>query len=220
MIELRDLATDLEMRGIPGQGAQLIGYAARFNEEAVIGSMFREMVAPGAFKKTLKNSDVRALADHDTGRIVGRSRGGPKNLVISEDGDGLYTVLEVLDTPTARSLYSDIEAGLIDGMSFSFDTVRDIWTDQDERLPLRTLREVKLFEISYVSFPAYSTTSVEARSIMVARRATLTTDEREDDLADAIEATIQTPDSTPDSREEHHLEATSAPEPYHMLIGI
>ena len=222
MSELRALATDLELRGVPGQGAQLIGYASRFNAETVIGGMFREQVAPGAFKRSIKNSDIRALANHDTGRVVGRSRGGPRNLALNEDGDGLYTVLDVPDTPTARSLYADIEHGLIDGMSFAFDVVREQWIDHEDAMPLRTLREVKLYEVSYVTFPAYETSSVEARGILVARAAYDPQEEREDDLASTDTATTQNPDADPDSPEqdcEHHSEPTSASEPTYCIIG-
>jgi HK97 family phage prohead protease len=222
MSEIRALATDLEMRGMPGAGAQLMGYASRFNVETVIGDVFREQVAPRAFHKTLKERDVRAFADHDSGRVVGRSKGGPHNLTLTEDADGLYTVLDVPDTPTARSLYADIQAGLIDGMSFSFDPVNENgkwWAYPEGQLPLRTLREVKLYEVSYVALPAYETTSVEARSLLVATVNLWTpkTEEERDAIPSSIDVTTQEPESEPGD----HSEFTQEPEPmYRLLIGV
>jgi phage head maturation protease len=54
----------------------LAGYAAVFNSEADIGGYFREVIAPGAFADTLKEADVRALVDHDSGRLIGRKSNG------------------------------------------------------------------------------------------------------------------------------------------------
>lgn len=184
MYETRATLTEIEMRGVPGAGAVLSGYPAVFNSVTDIG-WFREQVAPKAFRKTLKERDIRALGQHDPGQVVGRSKVGPKNLTLHEDDHGLYHELVVPDTDRARALYRDIELGLIDGMSFAFDVIKEEWDLEDTNSPLRTLRELRLYEVSYVTFPAYEDSTVEARALQSIATAT---DIPLDDLINAAKA--------------------------------
>ena len=148
-------------------GMRLSGYAAVFNSETVIGGMFREVVKPGAFKKTIKDkADVRALFNHDSNIVLGRTKNG--TLALAEDDKGLRIDIELPDTQQAKDLYRQIERGDIDQMSFGFTVVKDSWTraSSDSELPLRELRELRLFDVSPVTFPAYATTEIQARSLV------------------------------------------------------
>jgi hypothetical protein len=146
---------------------RLTGYAAVFNSETTIGGMFREVVKPGAFKKTIKDgADVRALFNHDSNIVLGRTKNGTLKLV--EDERGLKIDIDLPDTQQARDLYNQIQRGDIDQMSFGFSVVKDSWTraQNETELPLRELRELRLFDVSPVTFPAYATTEVQARSLV------------------------------------------------------
>lgn len=148
-------------------GMRLSGYAAVFNSEAVIGGLFREVVKPGAFKKTIKDkADVRALFNHDRNIVLGRTKNG--TLTLAEDDKGLRIDIDLPDTQQAKDLYRQIERGDIDQMSFGFNVVKDSWTraSNDSELPLRELRELRLFDVSPVTFPAYATTEIQARSLV------------------------------------------------------
>ena len=148
-------------------GMRLSGYAAVFNSETTIGGMFREVVKPGAFKKTIKDkADVRALFNHDSNIVLGRTKNG--TLTLAEDDKGLRIDIDLPDTQQAKDLYRQIERGDIDQMSFGFNVVKDSWTraQSENELPLRELRELRLFDVSPVTFPAYTTTEVQARSLV------------------------------------------------------
>lgn len=152
---------DIELRQEPGDPLPKIrGYAAVFNvlSEPIFG--FRERILPGAFKKSLKN-DVRALVDHDSSQIIGRTK--PKTLTLREDDKGLYVEITPPDTTLGRDTVESIKRGDLDQMSFGFRTIEDVWKTEGGN-PVRELIEVDLFDVSVVAFPAYPQTSVDVRS--------------------------------------------------------
>ena len=140
----------------------LTGYAAVFNSEADIGGYFREVIAPGAFADTLKDSDVRALVDHDSGRLIGRKSNG--TLRLSEDKRGLKVEIDLPDTSDGRDVAALVERGDMDGMSFGFMVTHDEW-DETSDPPTRTIHAVNLREVSAVTFPAYDDTSLALRTL-------------------------------------------------------
>jgi HK97 family phage prohead protease len=158
-MERRSLATVPELRA-GDNGKTIAGYAAVFNEETDIGGSFREIIAPGAFKGSLE-SDVRALVDHDSGRVIGRSKAG--TLRMKEDEHGLAVEIDLPDTTDGRDLAVSLERGDISGMSFGFRVTHDEW-DETKEIPTRTIRAVELFEVSAVAFPAYDGTDLALRS--------------------------------------------------------
>lgn len=165
--EQRYRPTELEMRGKPGAGAVLAGYVAVFDQPSAVLWDFRsghfvERIDGRAFNKTIHEADVKALRNHDPNLIVGRSKAGVGNIRFLPDSTGLYHELEVPDTATARSLYEDVQHGLIDQMSFAFRAIEDDW-DSEAKVPERRLLEVALEDISYVAFPAYPQTTADAR---------------------------------------------------------
>ena len=155
--EIRALA-GLELRA-DGEVKKLVGYAAVFNSMSEDLGGFREIVAPGAFKRSLKDRpDVFALADHDTSRRLGRTTN--ETLVLREDDRGLHVEIMLPDTQTGRDIHAEVRGGLIDAMSFGFSTRTDKW-EKKEGATLRTLEDVDLFEVSVVAFPAYRATSID-----------------------------------------------------------
>lgn len=156
--------TNLEMRaGGDGEGAKITGYAARFNELSDDLGGFREKIAPGAFKNTIKQDDIRALFNHDPNYVLGRTLAGTLNLY--EDKKGLRMEVSVPETTWAKDLTVSIERGDISQQSFGFNTLRDEWDETNKDDIQRTLREVRLFDVGPVTYPAYPQTSVQMRSL-------------------------------------------------------
>jgi len=155
--------TGLEVRA--GEGGEtppvLEGYAAMFDELSEDLGGFREQIAPGAFTKAL-GGDVRALFNHDGNLILGRTKA--KTLRLDEDQRGLRVEITPPDTSAARDLMKSIERGDVDQMSFGFRTMKDSWDEVDGEL-IRTLIEVRLFDVSPVTFPAYPQTEIALRSM-------------------------------------------------------
>ena len=150
---------NIEARQAEDGTMRMAGYAAVFNE-ASLPLPFIEKIAPGAFTKTLQETpDVRLLANHE-GLPMARTKNGTMRLY--EDETGLYFEAELANTQEARDLYTLVERGDVDQMSFAFRVIRQNWSkDRTER----TLTEVSLADgdVSIVTYPAYPATSVEAR---------------------------------------------------------
>lgn len=156
-LEVRSSESDAE-------SPRIRGYAAVFNEWAeIVPGIFREQIAPGAFRKTIGEADVRALVNHNPNYVLGRNRAG--TLSLSEDKHGLAVEIEPPESQWARDLMVSMKRGDISQMSFGFRPVK--WTEQDNG-PAKpvdvTLEEVRLFDVSVVTFPAYPQTEAWARS--------------------------------------------------------
>jgi len=172
--EYRTFSLD-EVRAVD-DGHVLVGHAAVFNTVVDLG-FFSEKVAPGAFKKTLAdNADVRALFNHDANHLLGRTKSG--TLRLHEDDTGLATEIDMPDTTLGRDLMVSVKRKDLDQMSFAFQTIQEEWDESDPNNPIRTLKEVKLFDVSPVTFPAYPTTDVgiggrSAESILAEHRSSI-----------------------------------------------
>lgn len=147
-----------------GESRLIVGHAAVFNRDADIGGWFIERVAPGAFKRAIKEDDVRSLFNHDPNFVLGRNKAG--TLKLEEDKEGLLTTTIPPDTQIARDLLVSIERGDISQMSFGFRVTKQEWDDSDEKMLKRTILEVELFDVSPVTFPAYVQTDVGLRSVI------------------------------------------------------
>lgn len=165
-----------EARATAG-GKGFTGYAAVFNQEAQIGDPewgFREIIAPGAFTKTLSEQDVVALADHDMAKPLSRTSAG--TCTLTQDGHGLHVDSDIPPTTYGNDLRVNLDVGNVKGMSFGFRVTKDEWQTLADGSDLRTIREVQLFEVSTTAFPAYEGTeaalrSADLRSVALARRA-------------------------------------------------
>lgn len=139
----------------------ITGHAAVFNTIAS-GGWFREQVAPGAFSDSLKTDDIRALWNHDTNIVLGRNKAG--TLDLWEDEKGLAVQIEPSDTGLVRDLLKSIERGDVSQMSFGFQVQRATWTEEEDQDDLRTIEQVKLWEVSPVTFPFYKNTDVSLKA--------------------------------------------------------
>lgn len=168
---------DTEKRGgnlgveVRAEGAKrtLTGYAAVWNSDTTIGDYFVERIAPGAFTKALRESDILALVNHDWGRVVGRTRS--KTLRLMEDERGLKVEIDVPDTTDGNDLWTLVERGDISGMSFSFRATKQEW-DESGDIPHRTVLEAELYEVTATPIPAYPDTTLAKRSLEAARAET------------------------------------------------
>ena len=87
-------------------------------------------------------------------------------LIPDENGMSIRADLDTENNSDARSLYSAVERGDLDGMSFMFTVEKDSWDDPDSEHPTRHLLSIRrVFEVSAVTFPAYSNTSIQARGL-------------------------------------------------------
>lgn len=156
--EKRTVTTEVRLTGA---GTRIGGYAAKFNTEAS-GLPFREMIAPGAFRRSLQSGqDVFLLVNHDTSAIP-LARRSAGTLAVSEDNVGLWIEAD-LDpaNPDAASLLSALKRGDVDKMSFAFTVAPD---GQRKADGLRTLTDLDLHEVSVVTWPAYGDTTVGMRT--------------------------------------------------------
>jgi hypothetical protein len=162
-------------------GFTLEGYGAVFNSPTEINSWegnFEERIAPGAFAKTLQERKPVVQFDHGHDIATGSV---PIAAIedIREDKRGLFVRARMFDNPRVEPIRQAIAGGAIDGMSFRFRVTREEWDDSGP-LPVRTIKELDLFELGPVVFPAYESTSVGVRSLLAdlddTQRARLLTD--------------------------------------------
>ena len=149
----------------------LTGHPIVYNSPTDIGGMFREIIMPGALEGAdLK--DVPLLVNHNDRMIpVARSRrnNGNSTMVLLPDANGMAfdASLDITRNATAAELYSAVERGDIDGMSFAFYVSRENerWEGLETDYPTRYINKFNVIrEISAVTFPAYNTTDINARS--------------------------------------------------------
>lgn len=160
MVTFDDLRIETRQDG----AAHIVGHAAVFNQLSQDLGGFREQVAPGAFARTIREDDIRALHNHNTDFVLGRNQSG--TLTLEEDDTGLAIDIDAPDTQVARDVIVSIGRGDISQMSFGF-TVRaggQTFDQDEEGNVIRTLSDVQLFDVSPVTFPAYPQTDVAVRS--------------------------------------------------------
>lgn len=141
-----------------GNGNVAVGYAAVFNSPTDIGGMFKEVIAPGAFKRALATgNDVCCLMNHNWEKILGRTKS--ETLKLEEDQHGLKFEVDLPNTTDGTDLIALMERGDISQCSFGFRIVDESW-DHSVVPSLRTIHEVELYEVSIVTIPAYEDTEV------------------------------------------------------------
>lgn len=138
------------------------GYFIVFNSETELYEGCFEEIAPESFDN-VDLSDVRALIDHETSKVLGRTKSG--TLTLSVDAKGVYGEIKVNDNDTeAMNLYSRVQRGDVDQCSFGFSILDEAMETRDDGSYKFTIKAIELFEVSVVTFPAYADTAVEARS--------------------------------------------------------
>ena len=138
------------------------GYFIRFNEETELWDGVFEEVAPEAVDDSLKNNDIRCLFNHDTNIVLGRTGNG--TLELRKDEKGLFGRVKINpNDKQALDIYARIERGDINACSFGFNVINEEIQNRDDGTVKFILKKIDLHEVSPVTFPAYPTTSIEAR---------------------------------------------------------
>lgn len=184
----REVSFEIRDDGSDGDGNTLDGYGAVFDSPTRINSwegIFDEDIDRGAFKKSLSERTPVLQFDHGRNSLIGSIPIGSFE-ELSEDAHGLHVVARLHDNWLVQPVRDAIKSQAISGMSFRFSVVKDEWrtaagellTDESEIARLlwaatedapstilkRTLKEVRLYEVGPVVFPAYADTSVGVRS--------------------------------------------------------
>ena len=176
--ETRDFETEFEVRE-SGDGMTFVGYAAKFNEPSENLGGFVEYVERGAFTRSLKSrNDIMLLWNHDAGEPLASTRSGTMKLY--EDEVGLKVEARLPDTSRGRDLAVLLRQGIVRKMSFGFNVIKDAWNSEGTE---RRLKSVRLFEVSAVVWPAYSSTEAAVRGLdLVAQRSGVDADQLADTL--------------------------------------
>ena len=169
-MERRHVANEMEVRAAGDGKRTLTGYAAVFGRYSSDLGGFVERIAAGAFAKTIQESDIRVLVNHDASLILGRSLAGVGTARLAEDSQGLHYEVDLPGTQAARDLSESIERGDVTGSSFAFSAVGpdgDEWSKTEQDYPLRTVNQARLYDVGPVTYPAYEATGEEASQVAV-----------------------------------------------------
>ena len=137
------------------------GYFAVFNSVYEICQGATESIEPTAFDGALSD-DIRALINHDSTLVLGRTKAG--TLTLRVDEKGLWGEIKINPKDQdAMNLYERVKRGDVDQCSFGFDILEEGYVEREDTVHW-TIMKVRLYEVSVVTFPAYEDTSVSARS--------------------------------------------------------
>ena len=160
--EIRNLKSEVRN----ASGRHIEGYAVRFNTQSE-DMGFYETIAPDAITEdTIKNSDVFALLNHESDKVLARSKNGIGNLKLSIDKNGVKYSFDALNSPLGDEVLEYIRSGIITSSSFAFSIAPDgdKWERRNGK-DYRTITKIaKLYDVSPVYCPAYSSTSCSCRS--------------------------------------------------------
>ena len=152
-----DLSVDRKIRGT----------AIVFNSLSRDLGGFREIIQPEAVDRIIREAqDIRALVNHDTSKVLGRTRSG--TLQLRKTRRGLEVEIDPPNTTAGRDILESLERGDVSGMSFRFVALSDDWRMQDGQ-PVRYVDDMDVDEVSVVTFPAYEATDVGLRSDVALR---------------------------------------------------
>jgi HK97 family phage prohead protease len=169
MKEIRKFDFEVRAKRDETHGTYLEGTPIVYDAWTNLG-WYDEQIQHGALDNT-DLTDVRFLINHNTDMIpLARSRNNNENstmqMTVDEGGMNIRVNLDVENNSDARSLYSAVERGDIDGMSFMFVVDGELWEEEESDHPKRTITDIeKVFEVSAVTFPAYEQTSISARGL-------------------------------------------------------
>lgn len=158
--QVRSIGSEFKTRE-DGDKYRIEGYFAVFNSNYMITDDLSESVDPGAFTDTLSD-DIRALIDHETRLVLGRTKAG--TLELKTDSYGLWGSITVNPKDgEAMNLYERVKRGDVDQCSFGFDVLSERTEHREDGSTHWTIEKVKLYEVSCCTFPAYQETNIAAR---------------------------------------------------------
>lgn len=171
--ERRTITGTVHARAIgDGMPKEIGGIAAVVNSVTDLG-YFEEVITPGAFDYALSREyDIRCLFNHEAELILGRTKADTCNVFVNADGNLEYTWVPDYENPTHMSVVRSIMRGDITQSSFAFTIKEQTWTDSTKygTMGKRTITMIdELFDVSPVTYPAYSETEADARSIIKMR---------------------------------------------------
>ena len=158
---MRTTATEFKTRDDNGN-LSIEGYFAVFDSIYEIAPNMTESIAHGAFDNTISD-DIRCLINHDTTLVLGRTKAG--TLQLRTDARGLWGHVDINPNDVdAMNLYNRVQRGDVDQCSFGFDIIDEETEFRDDGSIHWTIKEVKLYEVSPCTFPAYEETNIAART--------------------------------------------------------
>lgn len=167
--EIRAFTFEVRAEQNEEHGRYLAGTPIVYNTKTDLG-WYDEIIDRGALDNA-DLRDVRFLVNHNTDMIpLARSRNNNVNstmqLEVTDGGMNIRVDLDVDNNAEAKALYSAVERGDLDGMSFMFTVDADAWDDLESEHPTRHIERLgKVFEVSAVTFPAYEATTISARGL-------------------------------------------------------
>ena len=160
--QLRAVQTRFDAREDAGE-PHISGYFAVYDTVYEICPGMSESIAPGAFSRTLQGGDIRALINHETTFVLGRTKA--HTLELHEDARGLWGSIAINPNDSdAMNLYERVKRGDVDQCSFGFMIVSEESDFREDGTVHWTIKDVDLFEVSACTFPAYEETSLSART--------------------------------------------------------
>ena len=157
----RDFPASFETRE-DGETYAIEGYFAVYNSNYDMAPGMSESIAPGAFTSSLAG-DIRALINHDTTLVIGRTKANTMQL--REDSHGLWGHVDINPNDVdAMNLYARVKRGDVDQCSIGFDILSEDTDIREDGSVHWTIKDVKLYEVSCCTFPAYESTNISARS--------------------------------------------------------
>ena len=158
----RRFDSEIELRAVNADGSiPFKGHAALFSKRYSVYGMWLEEFAPGSFTKTIGEADVRMLINHDPNFVLARSKSG--TLRLSEDNRGLLVEADMSPTTYGQDLAVAMGRGDVSQMSHAFRAVKEVW-DESGKIPVRTITEAMLFDVSPVTYPMNEGTDASLRS--------------------------------------------------------
>lgn len=158
--QMRCIMSEFNTRNDESGDLYISGYFSVFNSDYELWPGATESIAPTAFDDALAD-DIRALIDHETRLVLGRTKAG--TLTLKNDSRGLWGEIKVnQNDQDAMNLYERVKRHDVDQCSFGFDIIDEEFEDRGDSVHW-TIKKVKLYEVSVVTFPAYTETSVTAR---------------------------------------------------------
>lgn len=160
-VQIRNNLSQFQTRE-DSEGLYIEGYFAVFNSNYEMGYGMSESIAPGAFSNTLAG-DIRALINHDSTLVLGRTKA--RTLELQQDERGLWGRITINPNDgDAMNLYQRVKRGDVDQCSIGFIILSEETDFRDDGSVHWTITEIELFEVSCCTFPAYEETAIAARS--------------------------------------------------------